>query len=152
MIVDGTTTLAAPRDAVLAVLTDPRRFVPALPNVDALAWEDTGDGTFSATIRPAIALGDVPFRTTWRTDEPVDGAVTFHVEGMGDEHRLTMILRLDVAADGGGSRVTWVADYTVSGTMRAVGQRVVNAIVVAQARIALRAVDAEALRGPAAAR
>jgi carbon monoxide dehydrogenase subunit G len=144
MIVDGTTRLASPPAAVLAVLTDPERFVPALPNVDEFSWSDAGDGTFTATIRPAIALGEVPFRTTWSIIEPVPGAVTYEVEGRGDEHRLTLILRLDVAAADAGSLVTWAADYTVSGTMRAVGQRVVSAIIAAQAQLALRAVDSAA--------
>lgn len=145
MIVDGSTRLAAAPDAVVAVLRDPARLAAALPNVDDFAGD--GDHAFTATIRPAIALGDVPFRTAWTIVEPAERAITFAIEGRGDEHRLEMTLRIDIAADGDGSRVTWVVDYGVSGTMRAVGQRVVDAIVAAQARIALRAVGEQALGG-----
>lgn len=151
MIVDGTTRLSAAPDAVLAVLGDPSRLVPALPNVDEFAWEDRQAGRFTATVRPRLALGDVPFRTHWTLETPVDHAVTFVVEGRGDEHRLAMTLRIDVAVDGGGSRVTWAADYAVSGTMRAVGQRVLSSIVAAQARLALAAVDRQAAEGATSA-
>lgn len=147
MIVDGSTHLSAAPDDVLAVLADPSRLVPALPNVDEFAWEDREAGRFAAIVRPRLALGDVPFRTRWTVETPVERAVTFVVEGRGDEHRLAMTLRIDVAGDGGGSRVTWAADYVVSGTMRAVGQRVLSPIVEAQARLALAAVDRQAAEG-----
>ncbi len=152
MIVDGSTRLSAAPQAVLAVLGDPSRLVPALPNVDEFSWEDRDAGRFAATVRPRLALGDVPFRTRWTVEAPVDHAVTFVVEGRGEEHRLAMTLRIDVAAEDSGSRVTWSADYAVSGTMRAVGQRVLPAIVAAQAQLALDAVDRRAAEGPAAAR
>ncbi|MFA4930210.1 MAG: SRPBCC domain-containing protein [Patulibacter sp.] len=151
MISDGTTLLSAGPDAVRAVLTDPSRLIPALPNVEDFAWDDRAAGRFTATVRPRLALGDVVFRTDWTVHAPVPHAVTFEVEGRGEEHRLAMVLRLDIAAEGSGSRITWSADYAVSGTMRAVGQRVLPAIVAAQARLALAAVDRQAAEGPAAA-
>lgn len=147
MITDGSTLLAAAPDAVRAVLTDPTRLIPALPNVDDFAWEDRSAGRFTATVRPRLALGDVVFRTTWTVHAPAPHAVTFEVEGRGEEHRLAMVLRLDIAADGTGTRVTWSADHAVSGTMRAVGQRVLPSIVAAQARLALAAVDRQAAGG-----
>jgi carbon monoxide dehydrogenase subunit G len=132
---------------VLAVLCDPARFVPALPNVDEFGWEDTGAGTFTAVIRPAIALGEVPFRTRWSMTRPDEGAVHYAMEGRSDEHVLQMRVRLVVVGDGGESVVTWVADYAVSGTMRAVGQRVTTAIVAAQASAVLQAVGVQARGG-----
>ena len=75
---------------------------------------------------------------------PDEGAVHYAMEGRSDEHVLQMRVRLVVVGDGGESVVTWVADYAVSGTMRAVGQRVTTAIVAAQASAVLQAVGVQA--------
>jgi len=157
--VAGELTLAAPRPAVFAALDDPGRLAAALPHVDDFAGAED-DGSFHVTIRPAIALGEVPFATTWRRVErsaPV--LLRYEVRGRSAEH----LLRLDAdlwladadaagdAAGGPGTRLRWEAACGFTGIMRAVGQRTLAAVVRHQAELVLRAaaVSARAAASPA---
>jgi len=140
MRVASTASLAAAPAAVRAVVADPERLAETLPNVRLFAWEDEPGGPFSAEIRPALALGEIPVRTVW---EPLGGdPVRYRVEGRTDEHRVAFDVTLAVDPDGdGGTVVDWSLDVHVTGTLRSAGQRVLTAIVAAQARAVLAAVE-----------
>lgn len=145
MRVDGTALLPAAPDRVLEVVRDPARFVETLPNVGELDWEAHEDASFTATIRPAIALGEVPIRTTWRPEAPGPGTLRFRVEGRTDEQ----IVQFDVTlalrdGDGGGTAADWAVVFEVTGTMRSAGQRTISAVVAAQAGEVLDAVGTAA--------
>jgi len=140
MIVSGRAALAAPRAEVIAVLTAPERLVTALPNVADFDWEAEADGSFSATIRPAIALGEVPFATTWRPRRAADGVLRYRVEGRADEQWLGMDVELALRDDGAATGADWSIDLQLTGTMRTAGQRVIAAVVAAQVRLVLDAV------------
>lgn len=145
MKVSGTALLPAAPDRVLAVARDPERFVGALPSVGELDWEAREDGSFAATIRPAIALGEVPIRTVWRPEEPGPGTLRFRVEGRTDEQLVRFEVELSLRdGDDGGSAADWAVAFEVTGTMRSAGQRTIAAIVAAQAGEVLDAVGAAA--------
>jgi carbon monoxide dehydrogenase subunit G len=143
MIVSGRERLAAAPDDLRAVLARPDRLVEVLPNVDAFSWlVDDDTGAFTATIRPAIALGEIPIRTTWRRiGSPTASAatVTYAVDGRTDEHWLGLEITVALAADADGTLAEWHADCRFTGTMRTAGQRVVGAVVAHQARVVLQA-------------
>ena len=132
-------SFAVPRTALWAVLDDPERLAAALPHVDDLARD--GDDVFSATIRPAIALGEVPFATEWRrTERTAPALLRYEVRGRSAEHLLRLDADLWLAdADGGGTRLRWEAECGFTGVMRSVGQRTLAAIVVHQAELVLHA-------------
>ena len=146
MTVTGRATLPAPHAAVLAVLRAPQRLAIALPNVDDLDW-DADDGSFHATIRPAIALGEMPFRTIWRPRDEPDGALRYRIEGRADEHWLGIDAELSLTETGDTTDVEWSIDMQVSGTIRSAGQRVLSAVVTAQVQRVLDAVGREAVQG-----
>ncbi|HEY8584736.1 MAG TPA: SRPBCC domain-containing protein [Capillimicrobium sp.] len=141
MIVEGSETLDADPQALVAVLGDPERLVEALPRADGFAWIDRPGGAFEATIRPAIALGEVPVRTRWQRGAGTGpGTVVYAVEGRTDEHAVALDVELAVrtGADGG-AVADWRAACRFTGTVNSVGQRVLAPVVAAQARLVLRA-------------
>jgi hypothetical protein len=146
MRVAGTAALEAPPERVLAVLRDPRRFVAALPNVEGLEFEPAEDGSFSARIRPAIALGEVPIDTTWRPRALGAEALHYAMEGSTGEHRVELEATVELRDRDGGAHscAEWAVEFEVTGTMRSVGQRTIAAIVAAQARQVLEAAAAQA--------
>lgn len=144
MNVHGTALLEPAPSAVKAVLGEPERLVAALPNVDEFGWDTDEDGTFTATIRPAIALGEVPVATRWSALAAEELAARYRVEGRAGEHQIEFDVSLSLTADGDGTRVDWSLDYVVRGTMRSVGQRVLGAVIDAQARLVVDAVGREA--------
>lgn len=144
MRVTGVQRLPVGAARLRAVLEEPERLARALPHVDDLVALDD-QGAFEATIRPALALGEVPFRTVWRRAPGApDGVLSYDVDGRHEEHVLE--LHADVRLDGDGERVVvaWDVDCGFTGTMRAVGQRVLPAIVRQQIALVLAAAAREA--------
>ncbi|ADB52286.1 CoxG family protein [Conexibacter woesei] len=146
MNVAGSTTLAVAPAALRALLEDPGRLSALLPNVDAFGWTDGPvEGSFAVTIRPALALGEIPVRTVWERRPAADGELRYRVEGRTDEQRLAFDVVLvlgDAGAGGdGGTRVSWSLDCHVTGVLRSVGQRVLVPIVDRQVREVLRAAE-----------
>lgn len=139
--------LPVPAAALGAVLDDPERLAAALPHVDDFVAD--GPGAFSCTIRPATALGEVPFATAWsRTAHEPGRRVGYEVRGRFEEHLLE--LRADVALAEEQPEVTtvaWTAECAFTGTMRAVGQRVLPAVVRHQVDLVLAAAAAQAAAG-----
>jgi carbon monoxide dehydrogenase subunit G len=163
MIVSGSVALAAAPAAVRAILDDPETLSRALPNVDRFGWSDgPEDGSFAVTIRPALALGEIPVRTVWQRLDvasadggasgaaSADGPLRYRVEGRTDEQRVDLDVLLEIAPGDGGesgsSRVSWQLGVHVTGTLRAAGQRVVAPIVERQVRLVLEAAGEEAAR------
>ncbi len=151
MIVAGRVTLAVAPAALRAVLDDPERLSRALPNVDRFGWSDGPvEGSFAVTIRPALALGEIPVRTVWHRVDPdaADGPLRYRVEGRTDEQRvdLDVVVAVAPAQEGAAATVEWQLGVHVTGTLRAAGQRVVAPIVERQVALVLAAAGEEAAR------
>jgi carbon monoxide dehydrogenase subunit G len=121
-----------------ARLSDPEQLVGVLPNADTFGWIGADEpGAFSVWLRPAIALGEVPIRTVWR---PTAGErIAYAVEGRTDEHWVGLELSVGIDEDEEGAVADWRVECRFTGTMRAVGQRVLGAVVAQQARAVLQA-------------
>lgn len=135
----GELVLDVPRAALWAALDDPERLRDALPNVDDLVLD--GQDGFEATIRPALALGEVPFTTRWRRVERRPPALLrYAVDGRSGEHLMRVEAELWLAdAEPGTTPVRWEADCRFTGVLRGVGQRTLLAVVRHQAELVLRA-------------
>ena len=144
MILHGVEHLDVDPAALRAALADPEQLADALPNVDDFVWESREEGTFSATLRPALGLGEVPFHTLWRP-APAGGAdaVAYDVEGRRTETRLALDVAVTLEPAGAATSARWRVGFHVTGVTHSVGQRVLAAIVTRQARdVLLRAADA----------
>ena len=149
MNVHGSIELAPSVAELRAVLGDPQRLALALPHVDDFGWdEEPGGAAFSATLRPALALGELPFRTSWRRVTAEPDLLRYHVEGRTEEHWLGMDVSLSLRPRGDGSIATWDIQCRFTGTMRAAGQRVLPAVVNHQARLVLASAAAQAAASP----
>jgi carbon monoxide dehydrogenase subunit G len=138
----GSEPLTAPRAALWAVLEDPERLADALPGVDDLVRNE--DGSFEATLRPALALGEVPFRTLWRRTGVAAGSeLAYRVRGRSEEYELELRAALRLT-DG---TVAWEVDCGFTGALRAVGQRVLEAIVRHQVELVLAGAQRQATEG-----
>lgn len=138
MRVAGSERLTVSRAALWAVLDDPERLAGALPGVDDLVRNE--DGSFEATIRPALALGEVPFRTVWRR---AGEGPSYDVEGRSGEYVLA--LRADLRLVDGS--LAWEVDCGFTGAMGSVGQRTLEAIVRHQVALVLDAAQRQAREG-----
>lgn len=130
--VGGSVPHGGRRAELVAALSDPERLAAALPHVDDLMAED--GGAFTATLRPALVLGEVPVVTRW---EPA-GPLAWDVEGRASEHRIA--LHCAVAVDDEAAH--WSVICHTSGALRAMSQRTLGAILRAQAEAVLRAAAA----------
>lgn len=144
----GTERFAVPHGVLWSMLEDPERLAEALPHVDDLVRLE--DGGFEATIRPALALGEIPFRTIWRRDGGIAGeTLSFDVEGRSDEYLLELHADLRLTGEDGATTLAWTVDCGFTGTMGAVGHRVLPAVVRHQVQLVLAgaARQAQAARG-----
>jgi carbon monoxide dehydrogenase subunit G len=142
MNVAGSVVLDASVADVRSLLEDPERLSALLPNVDAFGWTDgPAEGSFEVTIRPALALGEIPVRTVWRRVAASGDALKYRIDGRTDEHRVAFDVALKVGEEAGGALVSWSLDCHVTGTLRSAGQRVLVPIVDRQVRAVLRAAE-----------
>jgi carbon monoxide dehydrogenase subunit G len=141
VIAAGATTLPVAATRLIGVLRDPDTLAAALPNTDLAGTLPRADETFAVTIRPAIALGEIPIRTLWKPIAAEHAEeLRFRVDGRTDEHAVTLDVRVSATdSDDGGCRATWEVRGVFTGTLGSVGQRVVSAIVEQQARLVLDA-------------
>jgi carbon monoxide dehydrogenase subunit G len=142
VIVSGSERLPVAAAELRAILREPKRLVEVLPNVDAFTWlEDEESGAFTATLRPALALGEVPIRTVWRPTAAEGDGISYAVEGRTDEHWIGLEVSVTLATEDGGDATVagWRVASRFTGTLRAVGQRVLEPIVAQQARAVLEA-------------
>ncbi len=137
----GTVPFTAPPDRILDLLGDPSRFVEALPNVSALDWQENDDGSFTATIRPATALGELPIHTVWRPQRDGETGWRYRVEGRTDEHLVWVDAAVKIGEEDGVDVLIWNADLRVTGTLRSATQRTLSGLAAAQAGAVVRAID-----------
>ncbi len=144
MRVAGSERLTVSRAALWAVLDDPEQLAGALPGVDDIVRN--GDGSFEVTIRPALALGEVPFSTVWRRAGAVaEEALSYDVRGRSEEYELDLRAELRLT-DG---MLAWELDGGFTGVMRAVGQRTLEAIVRHEVGLVLARAQRQAKGGDA---
>jgi carbon monoxide dehydrogenase subunit G len=122
MIVSGSRIVAAPRDALWAVLSDPARLAETLPGVGDVSIED--EHHFSAVAHPVTALGATRLAIDF---EIVEQRPSEHVRisglGSAGENQLQLMVALDLAADGEETAVSWSADVQLRGVWRSLLQR-----------------------------
>jgi carbon monoxide dehydrogenase subunit G len=122
--INGTATLAAPRDRVWAALNDPAVLVRTIPGCEQL--EALGDDRYRMTVTAGVAsikgtyLGEVSL-----TDPVPATAFTLKASGSGAPGTVQADVRVTLDdADGGGTLVRYAADAVVGGAVGGVGPRV----------------------------
>jgi len=122
MIVEGSASVAAPRERLWAVLSDPASLAGALPGVDAISVEDSS--RFSALARPRTALGETPVAMDLEVaDQRPPEHVRISGSGRAGESLLTFEIELDLAGEGDRTTAGWRAEVALSGVLGSLLQR-----------------------------
>jgi carbon monoxide dehydrogenase subunit G len=123
MIVTGSRSVAAPRELLWQVLSDPARLADALPGVDGVSLD--GDSRFSALARPRTALGETRMEMDFEIAEqrPSD-YVRISGSGFAGESLISLTIELELA-DGGAAltQASWRAEVAVRGVLSSLLQR-----------------------------
>ena len=124
----GTCQVNAPRARVWEVVIDPNKIGKCLPDLKTL--EVGADNTFTAVARVGIGFmkGDFKFRLAIVEQNPPAHA---RLKGTGSSagSSVSMDTSIDLAEAEGGTKLTYVADVQIGGTLASVGQRVIGGTV-----------------------
>jgi uncharacterized protein len=144
---EGTHELEATRDRVYQSLVNPEVLQRCIPGCERL--ERTGDNAFSATIRAGVGSIKGLFEGKVRLEdlrEPEHFRMV--VEGKGSPGFLKGSGDLDLEQDGAITRVKYVGDVQVGGTIASVGQRMIQGTAKMMAAQFFTCLGAEAKTAP----
>jgi uncharacterized protein len=138
MIISGSQTVAAPRDALWAVLSDPARLAETLPGVGDVSVED--ERHFSAVVRPITALGATRVAIDFEIVEQRPSEYV-RISGLGSagENQLQLSIDLDLASDGEQTVASWTATVQIRGVLRSLLQRGLGSLFNEQVEAVLAA-------------
>jgi carbon monoxide dehydrogenase subunit G len=126
MKIEGTQNLAATTERVYALLIDPAVLASCIPGCEDL--EQTGDNTFTATIKAGVGSIKGTFKGTVRLEDlRPNEHFRMVVEGKGAPGFLKGSGNLDLKEDKSGTVVNYEGDIQVGGTIASVGQRMILA-------------------------
>jgi carbon monoxide dehydrogenase subunit G len=128
MKIEGSHDVPAPRQKVWEAFLDPERLKQAIPGCERL--EALGNDEFRAVMKVGVAAVKGTFEGKVRLgDQNPPTSYRMAVEGSGGPGFVrgeTAITLSDL--DGGGTRVSYVADVQVGGLIAGVGQRMLGGV------------------------
>ncbi len=140
MKVEGTRSFAAPREAVWAVLNDPRRMAELMPGVESFDVHD--DHHWRTNVNIPLALGGLRLELDFeKTDERRPDHARLHAKGEGAGALISMDTSFDLSEQDSGTSMRWEADVRIAGPVGSMGQRVLQPIVNQQVQNVLAALD-----------
>ena len=125
---EGRLAIAAPRDRVWAFIVDPQAVSKCLPDVQRL--EVLEEGRFKVVVRVGVGFikGNFGFEIGMKDlQPPAHAVVTGRGGGLGSAVDVTSTI--DLADDGGTTRLDWKADVVISGPIASLGARVLDSTV-----------------------
>jgi carbon monoxide dehydrogenase subunit G len=123
---EGTVEIGAPRERVWAFLIDPNQVGSCGPGVESIEVVD--ETHFKATAR--VGVGFISARFVVNMDladleEPNRALIKAHGQAPGSAVDATAEMRLS-DGEAGGTRMDWVADVSIAGTLASVGARMIE--------------------------
>src|SRR5215211_9533750 len=125
MKIEGKQELRAKRERVYEVLVDPAVLQRCIPGCERL--EKTGENTYSTTLRAGVGSIKGVFTGNVRLEDvrPPEH-IRIVVDGKGQPGFLKGSGDLDLEQIGDGTKVNYVGDVQVGGTIASVGQRMIQ--------------------------
>ena len=146
MIINGRAQVAAARDELWAILSDPGRLAEALPGVEDVSIED--ERRFSAVAHPLTALGATRVAMEFEiVEQRPENYVHIVGRGSSGENLLELSVELELTPGGAGTTASWRADLTVRGVLSSLLQRGLGTLFNEQVEAVLAAGAGEAARG-----
>ncbi len=122
---EGTIEVKAARDKVWEFVIDPNRIGKCLPDLKSLQIE--GEDKFAAVARVGIGFmkGDFRFQLAIVEKNPPSHA-RLKGTGAGVGSSLDLDTSIDLAETGTGTKLTYIAEMKIGGTLAGIGQRVIG--------------------------
>ena len=123
---EGTVEIGAPRERVWAFLIDPNQVGSCGPGVESIEVVD--ETHFKATARVGVGFISARFVVNMdlaELEEPNRALIKAHGQAPGSAVDATAEMRLS-DGEAGGTRMDWVADVTIGGTLASVGGRMIE--------------------------
>ncbi len=147
MKIEGTQEVRALRERVYDVLLDPDVLKRCIPGCEKL--EQTGENTFSATLRAGVGSIKGMFTGSVRLEDMQPPShYRMAIEGKGQPGFIKGTGILDLEERDGSTLVNYQGDAQVGGTLASVGQRMVQAAAKMMAAQFFAAIEVEAQREP----
>lgn len=145
MKVEGTHTLAAPRERIWALLNDPAVLARTTPGVKELTPE--GADSYKATLE--VGVGPVKGTYSGRvsiTDKTPPERMTLRIEGGGRPGTIRATGELHLEEQDGRTLVRYLGDAQVTGLVASVGHRLMSGVAKQMAGEFFKALEAELTR------
>ncbi len=140
MIVSGTKELAAPRDTVWGVISEPAEMAKLMPGVES--FDITDDRHWTARVKVPLGLGGLKMTINFeRLEERAPEFSSMRAKGEGVGALMDMTTSFTLSEAGEGTSMAWEADVKIAGPVGAMGQRVLQPIVNQQVQQVLGALE-----------
>ncbi len=140
MIVSGTKELAAPRETVWGVISEPSEMATLMPGVES--FEITDEKHWTAKVKVPLGLGGLKMTINFeRLEERAPEFASMRAKGQGVGALMDMTTSFTLSEAGEGTSMAWEADVKIAGPVGAMGQRVLQPIVNQQVQQVLAALE-----------
>jgi carbon monoxide dehydrogenase subunit G len=140
VIVSGTKELAAPRDTVWGVISEPEQMAKLMPGVESFELQD--EAHWTAKVSVPLGLGSLKLTINFqKLEERPPEFASMRAKGTGVGALMDMTTSFTLSEAGGGTSMAWEADVKIAGSVGAMGQRVLQPIVNQQVSQVLAALE-----------
>ena len=140
MIVSGTKELAAPRETVWHVISEPEEMAKLMPGVEGFEIQD--ERHWTAKVKVPLGLGGLKMTINFeKLEERPPEHATMRAKGTGVGALMDMKTSFTLSESGEGTSMAWEADVKIAGPVGAMGQRVLQPIVNQQVGQVLNALE-----------
>jgi carbon monoxide dehydrogenase subunit G len=140
MVVSGTKELAAPRETVWNVISEPEEMAKLMPGVESFEIHD--DKRWTAKVKVPLGLGGLKMTINFeKVEERPPEHASMRAKGNGVGALMDMTTAFTLSEAGSGTSMAWEADVKIAGPVGAMGQRVLQPIVNQQVGQVLDALE-----------
>jgi hypothetical protein len=140
MVVSGTKELAAPRETVWHVISEPEEMAKLMPGVEQFEIQD--EKHWSAKVKVPLGLGGLKMTIKFeQLEERPPEYATMRAKGNGVGALMDMTTSFTLTETAEGTSMAWEADVKIAGPVGAMGQRVLQPIVNQQVGQVLNALE-----------
>lgn len=142
MKIEGEFHFDAPREAVWEALLDPDVIVRAIPGAERLerVGEDRYEGAMKVGVGPVSGRFDL--KVAIEEKRPPE-SYSMRVSGQGPLGHAAGNAEVELAEDGGGTRMTYASDLSIGGKIAGVGQRMIDTVSRSMTKKGLESLEAE---------
>ena len=149
MRLEGTKSLAAPRETVWLVLNSPDQMAKLMPGVESFEVHD--DTRWRANVKIPLGLGGLRMSIDFtKLEERLNEFAKLAAKGNGVGAIMNMETSFQLADDGDACQMKWEADVKIAGPVGSMGQRVLQPIVNQQVNNVLAALERQVAAAAAA--